>query len=96
MVIRGNNRKVVFAEADDYHVYFGWLKEGADSNVCRIHAYILMSNHVHLLVSAGETQNLSRLTQHVGRKYGPYFNQRGQSDKAYWNMDSVHVVLMGQ
>jgi len=84
MVIRGNNRKVVFAEADDYHAYLGWLKEGADSNGCRIHAYILMSNHVHLLVSASKTQNLSRLTQHVGRKYVPYFNHKYGRSGTLW------------
>ncbi len=32
MIIRGNSRKVVFAEADDYHAYLGWLREGADIN----------------------------------------------------------------
>ena len=46
IVIRGNSRKVVFAEADDYHAYLDWLKEGADSHKCRIHAYVLMRNHV--------------------------------------------------
>ena len=84
MIIRGNSRKVVFAEADDYHAYFGWLKEGADTNGCRIHAYILMSNHIHLLVSASETQNLSRLTQHVGRKYVPYFNHKYGGSGTLW------------
>lgn len=61
MVVRGNNRKVVFAEADDYHAYLGWLKESAERYACRIYAYVLMSNHVHLLVSASDPSNISRI-----------------------------------
>lgn len=84
MVIRGNSRKVVFAETDDYHAYLGWLKEGADTHACQIHAYVLMSNHVHLLISASNPNNLSKLPQHIGRKYVPYFNHKYDRSGTLW------------
>ncbi len=84
VVLRGNSRQAIFAEESDYHAYLGWLKEGADSHDCRIHAYVLMSNHVHLLVSASEPRNLSKLPQHVGRKYVPYFNHKYGRSGTLW------------
>lgn len=84
MVVRGNSRQVVFAEADDYHAYLGWLKEGADTHACQIHAYVLMSNHVHLLLSASDPSNLSKLPQHVGRKYVPYYNHKYDRSGTLW------------
>ncbi len=84
IVIRGNGRKVTFAEADDYHAYLGWLREGTEKHDCQIHAYVLMSNHVHLLVSANNPQNLSKLLQAVGRKYVPFFNHKYRSSGTLW------------
>ena len=84
MVIRGNSRKAIFAEADDYHAYLGWLKEAADAHNCQIHAYVLMSNHIHLLVSASNPNNLSKLPQHVGRRYVPFFNHKYGRSGTLW------------
>ena len=84
IVIRGNSRKAIFAEADDYHAYLGWLKEGAETYDCQIHAYVLMTNHVHLLVSAKKPQDLSKLPQPVGRKYVPYFNHKYGCSGTLW------------
>ncbi|MCU7948277.1 MAG: transposase, partial [Candidatus Thiodiazotropha sp. (ex Cardiolucina cf. quadrata)] len=49
VIQRGNSRQPVLFESDDYHAYLAWLKEGADKHGCAIHAYCLMTNHVHLL-----------------------------------------------
>ncbi|HEB63744.1 MAG TPA: transposase [Gammaproteobacteria bacterium] len=84
IVIRGNSRKIIFAEDDDYHAYLGWLKEGAEKHDCQIHAYVLMSNHVHLLVSANHPQNLSKLLQAVGRRYVPFFNHKYGNSGTLW------------
>ena len=52
LIQRGNNRQVCFFAEEDYRVYLDWLAEYAGNAGCRIHAFILMTNHVHLLVSA--------------------------------------------
>lgn len=84
IIVRGNSRKVIFAEDDDYHKYLECLIEAVEKYQCRIHAYVLMTNHVHLLVSAGESENLSKLPQHVGRKYVPYFNRKYGCSGTLW------------
>ncbi|AVR87896.1 Transposase [Thauera aromatica K172] len=52
LIQRGNNRQICFAADEDYRFYLDWLKQYADKTGCRIHAYVLMTNHVHLLVSS--------------------------------------------
>ena len=48
IIQRGNNRQAVFFDDEDYQAYLSWLKSGAKSHGCAIHAYVLMTNHVHL------------------------------------------------
>ena len=84
MVVRGNNKQVVFAEDEDFQAYLAWLGEGLLSTACRLHAYVLMSNHVHLLVSAEVPSNLSKLPQYIGRRYVPYFNHKYGRTGTIW------------
>ena len=67
MIVRGNSRQAVFAEADDYSAYRGWLREASEQYECEIHAYVMMTNHVHILLSAEEPTNISKLSQAVGK-----------------------------
>lgn len=71
---RGNNRQPVFFDDDDYRLYLDWLKLAAEKYSCRIHAYVLMTNHVHLLVTPENSDSLSRMFQYVGRFYVSYVN----------------------
>ncbi len=84
MMIRGNNQQAVFADADDFFAYKSWLREASESLDCHIHAYVLMSNHIHLLVSANQTSHLSKLSQAVGRRYVPYFNHKYGKSGTLW------------
>jgi len=84
MMIRGNSRQPVFAEDEDYFTYQNCLRGASDLYDCSIHAYVLMTNHIHLLVSAGETANISKLSQAVGRKYVPYFNHKYGKSGTLW------------
>jgi putative transposase len=84
MMIRGNNRQAVFAEDDDYFAYRSWLREASEQYNCNIHAYVMMTNHVHILLSAADTINISKLSQAVGRKYVPYFNHKYGKTGTLW------------
>jgi len=84
MIIRGNNRQAVFAEDDDFFAYRGWLREASELYDCHIHAYVMMTNHVHILLSADQAANISRLSQAVGRKYVPYFNHKYGKTGTLW------------
>jgi putative transposase len=69
VIQRGNNREPVFFAEDDYRRYLDWLGEAAAEYGVAIHAYVLMTNHVHLLATPGDGQALSRMMQSLGRRY---------------------------
>lgn len=69
VVQRGNNRQPCFHRRVDYLRYQQALLDAAMACGCRIHAYVLMTNHVHLLVTPGETGAVGRMMQRVGRRY---------------------------
>lgn len=66
---RGNNRAACFFGDVDRRFYLKCLSESAARRGCSIHAYVLMSNHVHLLVTPDKTGAIAALMQDVGRKY---------------------------
>ncbi len=74
VIQRGNNRQPVFFTRDDYRRYRDWLAEAAARHDCAVHAYVLMTNHVHLLVTPGEADGLPRLMQSLGRRYVRHVN----------------------
>lgn len=74
VIQRGNNRQAIFAGKGDYRAYLRWLKAAADEHGVKIHAYVLMTNHVHLLVTPGEAGAIGRVLQSLGRRYVQYFN----------------------
>ncbi len=74
VVQRGNNRQAVFFSDGDYKTYLGWLDEACERHGCVLHAYVLMTNHVHLLLTPEKRDSISRVIQFVGRKYVTYIN----------------------
>ena len=74
VVQRGNNRSACFANDDDYIAYAHWLKEGAEKYGIAVHAWVFMTNHVHLLVTPGDDNTVSLLMQYIGRFYVRRFN----------------------
>ena len=73
MIQRGNNRSAVFFPGEDYERYRGWLGEAAEHG-CAVHAYVLMTNDVHLPVSPRKAESLPRAMQSLGRCYVRYVN----------------------
>jgi putative transposase len=84
VIQRGNNRQAVFFSEDDYRAYLGWLNEGAVQHGCVIHAYVLMTNHVHLLVTPEARESISRMIQYVGRRYVTYVNHQYGRSGTLW------------
>lgn len=74
IVQRGHSREPVFIDDADYMAYLQWLKEGAKRYHCKIHAYVLMTNHIHILATPTDAQGITRMMQYVGRYYVPYVN----------------------
>ncbi len=84
IVQRGNNREPIFFSDSDYRAYLGWLQEAAQRWGCAIHAYVLMTNHVHLLLTPRDADGVSRLMQYVGRRYVPYINHEYRRSGTLW------------
>ena len=62
IIQRGNNRSACFYAEDDYRKYLDTLKEQAHKFGCAIHAYVLMTNHVHLLLTPARQDSERQLT----------------------------------
>lgn len=69
VVQRGNNRQPCFFSRSDHLRYLQCLADASGKFGCRVHAYVLMTNHVHLLVTPGEPGAVGRMMQAVGRRY---------------------------
>ena len=79
VIQRGHNRQVVFAGDDDYLFYLDTLKEWKTRLDCRIYAYCLMTNHVHLVIDPGEDpDNLGRLMKRLAGRQTRYVNRMEQ------------------
>ena len=66
IIQRGNCRQAVFFCDEDYKAYLRWLDEGALKHGCLIHAYVLMTNHVHIIMTPETRESISRTMQYVG------------------------------
>jgi putative transposase len=84
IVHRGHSRNPVFFEVQDYATYAYWLSESAKRYDIAIHAFVLMTNHVHLLVTPVDVQGPSNFMQYIGRRYVPYINHKYGRSGSIW------------
>ena len=84
IVQRGNNREACFFCDDDYLYYKVLLDEGLRRYGGLLHAYCLMTNHVHLLITPNASDSISRIIQHVGRQYVQYINKHYRRSGTLW------------
>ena len=84
IIQRGNNRQACFFADEDYRFYLDWLAEHADKTGCRVHAYVLMTNHVHLLISADRGEAPGALMKALGQRYVQYVNRSYQRSGTLW------------
>lgn len=74
VIQRGNNRSAIFFDDSDYRAYLNWLAESMEKYGCSLHAYVLMTNHVHLLLTPESESSISQTLQSLGRRYVRYIN----------------------
>ncbi|BCB27523.1 hypothetical protein SKTS_24090 [Sulfurimicrobium lacus] len=84
IVQRGINREPCFFAEEDYHSYLHWLERAAVDWHCVVHAYVLMTNHVHLLVSPETETGTAKLMQAIGRRYVQYINRSYRRTGSLW------------
>ena len=100
VVQRGHNRRDCFHHETDYLVYLANLRELAQKTACALHAYCLMTNHVHLFLTPSRRDGCARLMRSLGQRYVQYFNRRYERRGTLWEgrffsclVDSGEYVL---
>jgi putative transposase len=84
VIARGVDRQAVFFQARDYALYLQALRDAAVDSQCQVHAYVLMTNHVHLLVTPERKRSLPLMMQAMGRTYVQRLNVRYQRTGTLW------------
>ena len=85
IIQRGNNRIDCFHEDQDRAKYFRLLKNAADKFDVRVHAWVFMSNHVHLLVTPSGPDSTSKMMQSLDREYVRFFNRKYSRTGTLWD-----------
>ncbi len=84
IIQRGNNSQDCFFGDEDYACYLRWLREIARRTQCRIHAYVLLSNRVHLLLTPAHVKGVSDLMRLLGQRYVQYINRVHNRTGTLW------------
>jgi putative transposase len=100
IVQRGNDREACFFEQDNYRFYLQCLGEACRRYAVSLHAYVLMTNHVHLLMTPSTAEGVSRVMQLVGNRYVQYINRSYGRTGTLWEgrhrsslVDAEHYLL---
>ena len=84
IIQRGNNRAACFRSDSDYLVYLANLRQLSGKYDCAVHAYCLMTNHVHLLLTPPATDACTGLMRDLGQRYVQYFNREHDRSGTLW------------
>jgi putative transposase len=84
IIQRGNNRAACFHSDNDYLVYLAHLRQLSEKYECALHAYCLMTNHVHLLLTPAAAETCTGLMRDLGQRYVQYFNRRHERSGTLW------------
>ena len=84
IIQRGNNREPCFLAEGDYRRYLDDLNDVAIKFNCQIHAYVLMTNHVHLLTTPSSEHGIGQMMQALGRRYVYYINHTYRRTGTLW------------
>jgi putative transposase len=84
LIQRGNNRQACFFTDDDYRFYLEWLQTYARDAGCAVHAHVLMTNHVHLLLTPSTAESTGELMKRLGQRYVQYVNRTYRRSGTLW------------
>jgi len=84
IIQRGNNRQPCFAAEEDYRYFLDQLEEIAPKAGVQVHAYVLMTNHVHLLLTGERSDSAGQFMKALGQRYVSYFNRAYNRSGTLW------------
>jgi len=96
VIQRGNNRQPIATSTQDFERLLQVIAEHAKTFQVAIHAYVLMDNHFHLLVTPSTADGLPRMMQAVGRTYVRYFNATHHRTGTLWEGRYKSTVIQAE
>lgn len=96
IIQRGNNRQACFFDNQDYAVYLDKLKEATFKHGVLVHAFVLMTNHVHLLMTPVDKTGISNVMQNLGRYYVHYINSTYNRTGTLWEGRFKSTIVSDQ
>jgi putative transposase len=100
VIQRGHNRNACFRDDTDRMVYLATVVDLLRNDGCALHAYCLMTNHVHMLLTPSSAHACAALMRNLGQRYAQYFNRRYDRTGGLWEgryrsclVDSANYVL---
>jgi putative transposase len=96
IVQRGHNREPCFFAEEDFHTYLHWLGEALREHDVALHAFVLMTNHVHLLLTPKRAERVPRLVISLGRRYVQYINRSYRRTGTLWDSRYKSSVVQAE
>jgi len=96
IIQRGNNRQPCFFTEEDYLFYIDWLEEYAKSTGCAIHAFVLMTNHTHILLTPEKSNSAGLLMKRLGQRYVQYINKTYKRSGTLWEGRFRSCIIQDQ
>jgi len=97
IINRGNNRQAIFFADDDYLFFMDCLEVAKEKYPCMIYSFVLMTNHVHLLLMPTDvSENLACFMKNVTQRYGQYVNKHYKRSGTLWEGRFKRKVKRGQ
>ena len=90
---RGHDRQNCFLETEDFRQYLKLLKQFSNAYSVQIHAWVLMTNHVHMLVTPHQENGLSQMMQAIAYRYAQYFNKKYKRTGGLWERRFRNCVI---
>jgi len=103
LIQRGHNKHQCFFAQRDFRLYLRWLEEFSNDADCSIHAYVLMTNHVHISATPHSHDSLSKMMKAVNQRYVAYINKAYNRTGTLWEgrfksclMQDVNYIITCQ
>ena len=96
VIQRGHNRQPCFYADEDYYFYLDWLEDYSADMGCAIHAYVLMTNHIHLLVTPKDEQSLGQMMKRLSQRYVQYINRTYRRSGTLWGGRFRSCITQGE
>ena len=84
LIQRGNNRQPIFFDDRDRRLFLAMLGDALAAHRCALRAYVLMTNHVHLLIAPSDQAGIAGVMQSLGRRYVGHINRAHQRTGTLW------------